>query len=232
MNEITSKIIFKFGHIGDLAGFSHKDSKGVLIKLERADKNSVKVSCNFDETNLTKEKALKYTEKVVKSIALTSSLKYKVSSEWDLNISSSWQENSQSSQRTITLSADCAIELKVDIKNMPISNNLQHSIECFNYALFHKELNPDDNRAIAIWLRLSWESLKAELLPNIKNDNDLKEDIIRYNIISISSKGFNYFKRSMCCLHVHKTNEKPLSIEKCLEHMQTILLYYSNKPLI
>jgi len=236
MKQITSIIKFRYGLIKGISS-PHKDKNRVEVCLEKMADNAIRVTCSFDDTDLSKDQAIDYAVQATDMIALTNSLKTGVNSECSYNVKMHWQESDKDSvQGRVSISAsaavasqiDCEIAgcLNIDVENIQGSMDHQQSFECFNRALQHKESGQQDTSAIAIWLRLSWEALQMELG---LSEQQLKKEIVRENILS--DKILGDFKYSVGEYYVHKKRKSggskmPISIEDCANNMRKILLHY------
>lgn len=240
MKLFISHIVFKYGEIY-LKPISHTLNNGVIVKLKKESNDSLELNCSFENTNLTKEEAFNISNNIAESLSLSLSLINKIGHNLKPNTKSVWQEiGSKKSQNTASFTTDCTLKgsMQINLNNkliadsLDISNSHKHkqSLDCFNKALNHKERDSNDKSTISIWLRLSWEALQMEL-PH--KGSQTKDDILSRKVLS--KEQFNDFKLTIEHYVHHDKNysqNKIISIEECINHMRTILMFYCEAWLI
>lgn len=229
-----STITFKYGVINDLPDKYISDD-GVEISLNKIQDNTISMVCSFEKAKMNKNEAILYTENLVRSISLITSVKLRVNSSQSINSKVIWEESLTNAignqailgRSTIVQNINFEITgvMSINISSLSRISRYNGVMECFNNALRHYEASKVDLTAVAIWLRFTWEYLKLG-----DNEESLKNKILDAKLLS--NKELKSFKFSIGKYYVHKesdSNISPVGIDQCIKYMQKILLYFIEK---
>lgn len=224
MKCIITSISAPFGVLSDtLTNF--RLSNDVWLFFELQNENTIKIKYVFDKSELNRNEAISFAQRYTKAIALDLALKNSINFEWDYSIQDTWIEDEKgisSSSVNVHISGAARIIVRKNLILNPehINFKILDAMEFFNNSLKNKE-NSFDEREIALWLYLSWESLKTVL--NSK-DNELIDKLEKD--FGISRQLLKDFKYSIGKYYRHLNADKPgtlIPIDQCINTMRNIL---------